>query len=106
MNVLIRPSARFLVFFVAPAVWVSSNPICQLNAVLAAMQPHSSSGPLEKVHIGKFAHLVDVAGLDNLFVVEQNPRSGRAVGLGLADEGDVVTVLWLAWGLDFASAFS
>jgi hypothetical protein len=106
MNVLIRPSTRFLFFVVAPARWVSSNPICQLNAVLAAMQPHSSLGSLEKVHIGKLAHLLDVAGLDDLFVVEQNPRSGRTVGLGLANERDVVTVLWLAWGTGFARAFS
>lgn len=45
---------------------------------------------LEEVRVPKLAHLVDIDGLDNLLIVEQDP--GGFVEL-LADEGHIVTVI-------------
>ena len=52
---------------------------------------------LEEIHVGKFFHLLDVNGLDDLFVVEENPlwiRGGCLFDL-FANKGHIVSVMAL-----------
>jgi hypothetical protein len=49
------------------------------------------SDALEKVHVRKLAHLINVMCLHNLLVVEQNPSRGIAISQSLADKGNVMS---------------
>lgn len=61
------------------------------HAPTPMLQICHSLNTLEKVHIGKLPHLLNVHGLDDLLIVEEDPR-GRLRQL-LANERNVVPIL-------------
>lgn len=51
------------------------------------------SGALEKVHVRKLAHLINIMCLHNLLVVEQNPSRGITISQSLADKSNVMSMV-------------
>lgn len=82
--------------FVYPLECLASNRYLQTVADVAPpsplptpRSPHLST--LEKVDVGELLHVVDVRGLDDLLIVEQDPADLILIRDLLADKCNVVT---------------
>lgn len=72
-----------------PAV---SAPSAMLATMMHGPDPAALQTP-EEIHIGKLLHLLHIAGLGHLLIVEQHPRCRLLVRYLFADECDVMPVV-------------